>query len=644
MAERRSQNEINEILHHIESGNNFLLSGGAGSGKTYTLVQTLKRLSEKYPSAHIACISYTNAAAIEIKNRAEIRNLKVTTIHDFLWESIAPFQREMKETLIDLINDPSNEIKTTDDGERFSGEFENGVQYKEYLNLKEGVISHDEVLILAHAMYSKYVKLSDILKDKYPFIFVDEYQDTSPLVIEILLSQLRQSDRRNVIGFFGDSMQAIYESGVGDIENYVWEGVIQKVEKKQNRRNPELVIRLANNLRTDGLEQEPSEDHTAPNMINGMVKSGSVKFLYSNEFDLNEVRSSPWCSGWDFSNSRTTKELRLTHNLIAEEAGFSELMSVYDADPLFKFKQDFRREVKKQGVEIEPSDTFDHVVTSVPWSYVKGANKGRHHKDVLLDDDIAAQLYGHVKDWPYSKIQSIYLDKDSLIDDKVVIDGVIVREPKRDRLIQHLFKIQNIIELYNKKSYNEVIQKTSYRILSVAHKTNLKSTINTLADMSNASIEEVISFADRNGLCIVDDNLSGFISANEYLYWRVKNIPFYIFQNLYRYLEGFVPLSTQHKIKGLEFENVLVVLHNGGWNNYNFEYLLNPNIQYTLTTSRQQSFQRILSRTQKLFYVCCTRVKENLVVYCPKPTQAMLAGAIDLFGAENVVDLMGVTV
>ena len=40
-------------------------------------------------------------------------------------------------------------------------------------------ISHDEVLLLAHRMFKKYPRLCDLLLDKFQFIFVDEYQDTS---------------------------------------------------------------------------------------------------------------------------------------------------------------------------------------------------------------------------------------------------------------------------------------------------------------------------------------------------------------------------------------------------------------------------------------------------------------------------------
>lgn len=38
--------EVEKIIDHIEKGENFLLSGGAGSGKTYSLVQSYVRSSQ----------------------------------------------------------------------------------------------------------------------------------------------------------------------------------------------------------------------------------------------------------------------------------------------------------------------------------------------------------------------------------------------------------------------------------------------------------------------------------------------------------------------------------------------------------------------------------------------------------------------
>jgi len=642
MAEEKlvqGNNELCEILEHIKQGHNFLLSGGAGSGKTYSLVQVLQHISGLYPNAQIACITYTNAAAIEIKNRANIKNLRVSTIHDFLWDMIAQFQKEAKITLLELINSPESSIKNPNSDIPYQNTFENGIQYKEYLRIDRGEISHDEVLVLANGMFKKYPRLCDLVIDKFQFIFVDEYQDTSPLVIEILLEFIQQRKKKNIIGFFGDAMQSIYETGIGDIDSYIKSGFVHKVEKKQNRRNPQTVIDVANTIRTDGLVQTPSEDSTAPNMENGMIKQGSVKFLYSTSFDLSKVKLSSWVSGWDLYNAKKTKELRLTHNLIADEAGFSNLMAVYDNDPIAKFKEAFHKEAKKQGHVFSDEETFDTIVKSMPWVYKREPHKGKSHLDVLLEDSTAKTLYEHIKDWPYSKVKKIYLNKDNLIDDKVVIDGVTVREPKRDCLIQHLFKIQELISLFDNKEYNELIRRTSFSVQSIADKSNFKKCMDDLKAKASESIEAVISYADSFKLCIADDKLKDFIDNNDYLYWRVKDIPFHEFQNLYLYLEGYTPFSTQHKIKGLEFENVLIVLHNGGWNNYNFEYLFDSKIEGTLNPSQKKSYPRILHRTKKLFYVCCTRAKDNLIVYYPSPSPNVLEGAINLFGVENCVNL-----
>lgn len=636
----RLDKEVEEILLHIKQNHNFLLSGGAGSGKTYSLVQTLKQISILYPNAQIACITYTNAAAIEIMNRANIANLRVSTIHDFLWENISIFPNDLRLTLVDLVNMEDSGIKKPNQDEVFLLSSDVAVQYKEYVRLANGEISHDEVLVLANEMYKKYSKLCDILNDRYPFIFVDEYQDASPLVVDILLNYLQKSKHRNIIGFFGDSMQSIYDDkSVGDIEEYVSRGIVHKIEKEQNRRNPNAVIKLANKLRIDGLEQKESNDIDAPNMNEGKLKEGTAKFLFSQNIEVSSVKKSKWCEGWNFNDSKQTKELRLTHNLIASEAGFDELMQIYDNDPIFKFKKEFKKAAEQKHYVIAENATVDEVVKGMDWKYKKGVNEGKQHLDVLLSENEVQTLYNYVKLWSYEKFNQIYMDKDSLIDDRVEVAGIVVREAKRDYLIQHLFKIQDIIFLYKNQMFNELLQKTQIKIVMNSDKAKLVDNIEKLISMENESIESVVDFADQVGLCRKDDKFLSFVEKNEYLYWRVQQVKYGEFQNLYKYLEGYTPFSTQHKIKGLEYENVLVFLENGGWSNYNFEYLFNKHIFSTLSKSKQETYPRILKRTKKLFYVCVTRAKGNLVVFYPNPTEGVLEGAIELFGEENCIDL-----
>ncbi len=630
--------EVQEILQSIDNGRNFLLSGGAGSGKTYSLVSVIRQVIAEYPTAKVACMTYTNAAVKEIEERVNHKNLNVSTIHDFLWDNIKHFQKELKEAIIFLANNEEVSKISIEDvhpiPDTYFDLFPDGIQYKEFVRLREGIISHDELLIVANYLFEKYPKLSSIVKDKYKFIFIDEYQDTSKAVVDTFLTHFKKSERKNIIGFFGDAMQSIYEDGIGNLDDYKGNDAdsVNEIPKKQNRRNPQLVIDLANKLRTDGITQEPSTDPKAPNMVEGIVKQGTVLFLHSTDGDISKVEKFLEENyGWDFNNAKETKELNLTHNLIAGKAGFRTLMDIYDDDPIIGLKFEILEKIKynkknnKPEVEINDDDTFDVVVDKFQ---LKNRQK-QLKKDIILADPLKAELYNQLKDKLFSEVRKIYLNKDALIDDKKQDENDENKKgSKRDNLIKHLFKIQTNISLYQNKSYNEFLRATDYRfrIVSIASKRALKENIESLVDVGEKTIEDVINDANEKGICLIDDKLIDFKDKKEYLYNRVKNVKFSEFQKLYEYLEGQTPFSTQHKTKGAEFNNVLVILDNGGWNNYNFGNLF-------LETGSAS----VLDRTQKIFYVCCTRAKENLAVFFHSPDPQVIAKAKAWFGDDNVI-------
>lgn len=160
MAEERLDENVLEILKCVNDKQDFLLSGGAGSGKTYALTLSLKEISKIYPTKSIACITYTNAAADEIKERVDVPHLTVKTIHEFLWNIISPYQNELRSALEYLVNgyDPkgSNKdyfIKYSSDTKPFQLSREVTLQYKEYQRIKEGIITHDDVLKIAYYMF-----------------------------------------------------------------------------------------------------------------------------------------------------------------------------------------------------------------------------------------------------------------------------------------------------------------------------------------------------------------------------------------------------------------------------------------------------------------------------------------------------------
>lgn len=619
--------ELDEIFEHIKKNNNFLLSGGAGSGKTYSLVKVIQTILDSNSKAKIACITYTNAAVKEIESRISNNNLKVSTIHDFLWDNIKTYQKELKETLYELITEEESTIKTTSTitYEKLC-QLEEGIQYKEYLKINEGIISHDELLILANRMYKKYVLLSDITKDCYDFIFVDEYQDTSPLVVEIFLNYFNESNKKNIIGFFGDSMQSIYDNGIGDLQKYIDDGKIKEVIKKQNRRNPLKIINLANKLRSDNVVQEPSNDSNAPNMLNGKIIEGDIKFIYSNNIlEFNELKGISIFDDWN--NTETSKELNLTHRLIAHKAGFEDLYDIYDKDPIIELKNSIISYLKKYKKEINDSDTFETIVNDI---IKEDSNINNKYQKIINNCDNKL-LFEELKDELFTDVKKIYFTKDSLIDDKKnTVEEQNRKGSKRDDLIKHLFKIQEIIDLYNNKNYNEFINKVNFNITKIEDKIMLKEKVNqVLLSFEQNNIGFIIDLMDKLSLCYKDDKLVHFIKNNKYLYNRVKNIEYQQFQKLYNYLEGCTPLSTQHKVKGTEYDNVLVILDNGKWNQYNFEYLF----------TKPKDKESIVKRTEKIFYVCCTRAKKRLIVYYCTPSELVINKAKEIFGEENVINI-----
>lgn len=699
------QPEVFQILEHIDNQNHFLLSGGAGSGKTYSLVSIIRQILEEKPTAQISCITYTNAAVKEIEERVNHKKLKVSTIHDFLWDSIKNFQRELKKCIIDLAKNDSITSFQLDNPAISIFEGKN-IEYKEFVRLSEGIISHDELIILAEAMFAYYPKLCDNINDKFNFIFVDEYQDTDKLVVEILLNHLSRSQKMNktIIGFFGDTMQSIYDDGIGNLKIYLdqKDSNLKEVEKPDNRRNPKNIYDLANKLRTDPLTQKHSSDSKAPNMLaNGNVKEGNVLFLHSKESDLPKLKK--YLSNldtdvkWNFDDSKKTKELNLTHNLIASQANFTTLMNIYDKDELIKYLTKVRKYLKLKQIIFEDNTTVNQAIDKIynkvnneidsknlkSFTVLKyleslrisnpthseilnelitklkpiNEDKIEPSKKYLIDEfekdtgikeiryiyeikilkDIKnkpnEELYKSIKKESFNKYKNLYADKNHLVDDKKEAENEENKKgSKRDNLIKHLFKVQHTLLYYENKNFSEffrIIKKNGITINSIEEKIDLKEAIEKLLKNKTTTIGEVIDKADELGIVIKNDkSLNDFIKSSEYIYNRVREVPYQEFINLYNYLEGFTPYSTQHKTKGSEYDNVLIVLDNGNWPKYNFKYLF----------ENTKDKEEIIERTQKLFYVCCTRAKENLAVYYLDPSPNALNTAKEWFGG-SIIDL-----
>lgn len=604
---------IDKIKEQIKAGNNFLVSGGAGSGKTYSLMEVIDLIYSLNPLSTIACITFTNNAADEIKHRAKHKNIDISTIHDFLWSSVKNYQNDLKKSLVALIKQEKTEEKSSI---KYSGEEDitleyfqdKEINYKDYRKIDDGILTHDDILKISTHMFKTYPLLCDILKDKYEYILIDEYQDTEKQVIDVFLEYLpKSSDKKNIVGFFGDTMQSIYGGRVGSLQEYIDNKLVTEIIKDDNWRCSETVIELINKIRTDGIRQERKRrDDEADKDL-----SGSTKFIYSNanEIDFASIKRHEIFNHWNFGDVAETKELYLTHSLIADKAGFGEIFRIYNNDEIIKHVKKIKTKLKNDNrlSEIE-GKTFEEVLN------MKVVNEANNYKSFITENQ---NLFINTKLDLFEDLLKVYLNTDQLIGDN------------RDKFITQLKKIQERIYLYETNQVNEFIKKTDYKILTVDDKVKLKSAINYLVNKKNETIKNVVNFADEKGILKKDDNFTNFVKENQYVYKRLKSLPFTEIVNLYKFEEDLTPYSTQHGIKGAEFDNVFVILDNGRWNQYNFKYLF----------EETRGKESVIERTQKMFYVCCSRAKKNLVVLYYKPSDAVLAKAKNWFGSENVQEV-----
>ena len=76
---------------------------------------------------------------------------------------------------------------------------------------------------------------------------------------------------------------------------------------------------------------------------------------------------------------------------------------------------------------------------------------------------------------------------------------------------------------------------------------------------------------------------------------------------------------------------MLLVLESD-WNKYDFNTLF----------GKGSSNSNVQLRTKKLFYVCITRAKKNLIVYMPTNDSDILEKAKEFFGEVNVMDISSI--
>ncbi|MDY0945268.1 AAA family ATPase [Frigoribacterium sp. CFBP9039] len=610
--------EVRKALEYAQTGKDFIMQGGAGSGKTHSMLSFLEELYALRPETSVACVTFTNVAVNEIRGRFPTPALRVSTIHEFLWSLVGRFQKNIRESLATLVNE--GVVKSALDLPISSSFWEQPITYKEWLSLEAGEISHDELLKVAKHLFSEHPTLAKILSDQYDVLLIDEYQDTPVDVLSILLEKLPESKERSLrIGFFGDGEQAIHEGEKGQlvVKSSIDSGQLQLITKDQNRRNPSAVLSVINRLRADGLVQVQSTDRNAPNF----GQEGTARFVYTdrNELNTDGLRSLGFCQDWRFS-SEDTKLLYLGKSMIAREKQFLRLMAIYDKDRAVDYSKRLKEALAKRG--ISPND--DATLSEVIELHGSFAPPTRGQQEAFDGDPNLLTLAGR---FLFADITTTSSSSDRLLGTKKVSElDDRDRGEKRDPLINHLIAIQELRVLFRQGRFSPVMRAVDKTITSIADREQVATDLKALDSMDTSVIGDVIAFAESSGILKRKDAVLRFQAKHPYRYELVSAVPFQEIVNLHEYVEDYSPYSTQHGVKGSEWDNIFVSLDNGGWNNYNFERLL----------SDPQGNSSVHNRSRMMLYVTCSRAKKNLLVYIHKPAEATLAQAREWFGDTNV--------
>lgn len=115
---------------------------------------------------------------------------------------------------------------------------------------RKGRLDHNDVLCFSFILISKYPLILDVLSAKFPYVFIDEYQDTNPIQ-SFVLDEIRKKD--TVVGVIGDKSQSIYK--FQSAEPLLFESFKVDVNSSyticDNHRSTNQIVKLLNDIRGD---------------------------------------------------------------------------------------------------------------------------------------------------------------------------------------------------------------------------------------------------------------------------------------------------------------------------------------------------------------------------------------------------------
>ena len=613
MSSRAQQNDTeadHELYDCLNSKppRSFLMVAGAGSGKTTSLIKGLTEILDKHGEKlklrrqKIACITYTEVAAGEIW--ADVGNnplVHVSTIHSFMWSLVRAFQADIQAWVTNRIDEKLVELRET--GANFGPRVQQRTRDKnqsdilryeqqrarigrvrsfsygtgsDYVN---GILGHDDIIKMVPQLIAERPLMRSLLAQQYPFLFVDESQDTTENVVEALKAVDQELGGRFCLGFFGDPMQRIYPTGIGAIPAGAdW----VSITKPENFRCPASVLSVANAIRRDGDGLVQTRGRmTGPEDARVSVLGSAHVFVLPiderRDQRITQVRA--WAAknnsdpAWlGDAGDDAVKLLVIVHRMAANRLGFGDLYAALNDKAPDKFKNGF---LDGSAWPVRP---FDRFVLPL----VEAARKGKEFDAIQV-----------------LRKQSPLMARDNL-------SGVDVA-----KRLAELRDITNTLQQMMEPGSG----KTNADVLQTLHKTKIFTLDPRILSYLNLPLPSEIQGAENAETEREDDGeeLTKEVAAMD----AFLSCPASQFLGYFQYVHDESPFSTQQGIKGAEFDRVLVVLDDDEGTHVQFSYDkylgLKPPSDRDAANLREGK-ETAVERTRRLFYVCCTRAMKDLVV------------------------------
>lgn len=371
MGNDRDAHVVEEICSYVTDvpPRSFFLFAGAGSGKTRTLVEVLRRITGvvehvaggiyasklRARGQSVRVITYTkNAARVVISRLGENRLTEVSTIHSFCWDLVKGFDDDIREALLAKNAEELAEAKAhaqskkrgeTDTDRRKYAELETradelqatpAFRYSpDHNTYGEGAVSHQAVLHVAAWLLRERPTLQRIVQDRHPLLLIDESQDTMRSVLDALFDLTNVRPGCITLGLLGDHRQRIYPDGHADLPSHIppaW----ARPALQMNHRSQERIVRLINAIWEADIEGRTQSKSGVTQHQRSEKQGGKVRIFVGDAARTTSAKLSAEADcasamaqvtnaeAWT-ADQKSFKTLALEHKLGAKRGDFYEV-------------------------------------------------------------------------------------------------------------------------------------------------------------------------------------------------------------------------------------------------------------------------------------------------------------------------------